>query len=564
LTVRFISAIANAVWAATNFGDYARFRRALARPALAQSQLLNDYVQCNAGTAFGIARDFGTIENYETFARRVPLAGYDASEPWIERIRRGESNVLTRDRVTHLVPTSGTSRARKLIPFTTGLQREFNAAVGPWLVDLLCQAPGIAGGPHYWSITPAGAQPFGCSATESEPRSCGPERKYAPVRVGFDSDAAYLGGARARIVDSIMAVPAAVQSARSIEAFRYATLLSLLRCSELRLVSVWHPSFLSLLLDVLPQLWEALLKDIAQGTCLCAEDFPSGSPFGRQMKPLPARARELCGANPLNPESLWPRLAVVSCWADGPAAFAAAELKQRFPNVLIQPKGLLATEAFVTLPFGSHHPLAVTSHFFEFLDDAGRIHLTEDLEPGGAYEVVVTTGGGLWRYRLGDTVRVDGFVGKTPSLTFLGRAGNVSDRFGEKLSESFVAGILSELFEGTHPCFALLAPDEDVAGWRYTLYLEGEARPNLAQQLDLALWRNPQYAWCRKLGQLLPLRVFQISGSGYEIFAKRLAANGARIGDIKPALLSKLGGWSELFRGGYVAASEEAVALLQR
>ena len=553
--MRFISVIANSVWAATNLRAYARFRRALMRPALEQSRLLHSYIRRNAQTAFGKAHDFGSIENYEDFARGVPLAGHDAFEPWIERIRRGESNVLASDRVTHLVPTSGTSNARKLIPFTAGLQREFNAALGPWLVDLVRPAPAIAGGPHYWSVTPAGAQPLGCSATESEPKPCVPEpQKYGSVRVGFDSDAGYLGGARARLIDAIMAVPEAVRSAGSIEAFRYATLLSLLRCRELRLVSVWHPSFLSLLLEDLPGHWGALLKDIARGTCGCAEDFPSGSPFRGRMKPMPARARELCGANPLDPETLWPRLAVVSCWAGGPAAFAAAELKQRFPNVLVQPKGLLATEAFVTLPFGPHHPLAVTSHFFEFLDEAGRVHLTEDLELGGEYEVVVTTAGGLWRYRLGDRVRVNGFSGKTPSLMFLCRAGNVSDRFGEKLSESFVAGVLREIFEGSRPAFVMLAPDQGEEGWRYTLYLEGTSHGDVAQRLDLALARNPQYAWCRKLGQLLPVRVFQISGGGYEVFVKRLAANGARLGDIKPALLSKLGGWSELFSGSCVAA----------
>ena len=58
----------------------------------------------------------------------------------------------------------------------------------------------------------------------------------------------------------------------------------------------------------------------------------------------------------------------------------------------------------------------------------------EKLRKGNEYEVVVTTSGGLWRYRLGDRVLVDGFVQKTPSLRFLGRPGNVSDLFGEKAS----------------------------------------------------------------------------------------------------------------------------------
>ena len=124
----------------------------------------------------------------------------------------------------------------------------------------------------------------------------------------------------------------------------------------------------------------------------------------------------------------------------------------------MQPKGLLATEAFVSLPFGAHHPVAIRSHFFEFIDPAGKVHTIDHLYENGEYEVVVTTGGGLWRYRLGDWVRVNGFVGKTPSLSFLGRKSNVSDQCGEKLSEEFVATAMQEVFCDHSPAFALLAP----------------------------------------------------------------------------------------------------------
>ena len=90
------------------------------------------------------------------------------------------------------------------------------------------------------------------------------------------------------------------------------------------------------------------------------------------------------------------------------------------PRVHIQPKGLLATEAIVTLPFRCLTPLAVRSHFFEFLRD-GRPYLAHQLVPGEVYSVVVTTGGGLYRYRLEDKVQVNGFVERTPSLAFLGK-----------------------------------------------------------------------------------------------------------------------------------------------
>jgi hypothetical protein len=527
----FTATIANTLWAASNLPASWRFRRALREPRAAQRNKLRCVIEQNRDTAFGKAHSFDKIDRYEEFIRRVPLADYAALEPWISRVRHGEANVLTRAPITHLIPTSGSTGARKLIPFGIGLQREFNAAVGPWLVDLARQAPRLIGGPAYWSITPQVGNQW-------------PEESLVPI--GFETDAAYLGAGRRRLATAVMAVPSTVGRAKSLEAFRYQTLLHLLRCRELRLISVWHPSFLTLLLDALPSLWEKLVTELADGT---------GS-----VPRNPRRAEELRDSDPCKPETLWPNLRVISCWGDGAAAPALQNLRKSFPHALLQPKGLLATEAFVTLPFEGRYPLAVGSHFFEFIDAEGRILPAEALSEEQEYQVVVTTAGGLWRYQLGDRVRVSGFMAKTPTLQFLGRGEYVSDRFGEKLSEAFVVEALREVLGSGFPAFTLLAPDEDDFGCRYTLYVEGKAQSHWAENLDRVLRKNPHYAHCRDLGQLLPLRVFVVSERGFEQFANRQAQNGIRLGDIKPAVLCRTGGWSSIFPGAYFAGAGVGVA----
>jgi hypothetical protein len=245
---------------------------------------------------------------------------------------------------------------------------------------------------------------------------------------------------------------------------------------------------------------------------------------------------------------------VISCWRDANAELAVADLQRRFPRAFIQRKGLLATEAFVSIPFSKSWPLAVRSHFFEFIDEQGSVHLASELREDETYEVVVTTAGGLCRYRLQDCVRVNGFVEKTPTLQFLGRKGNVSDRFGEKLSEAFVADVIKELTAGfqTPPRFALLAPDDDSSGCRYTLYAEAEIQMELAGRLDALLRRNPQYDWCRKVDQLRPPRLFGVSTGGYEALVAREMSNGKRLGDIKPRCLSLQSGWTTHFKGKYL------------
>jgi hypothetical protein len=512
-------ALINLPWLVANLPGYLRFRRALANPESSQRALLGRYLRANTATAYGRAHGFAQIRTAEEYRERVPLASWEDLAPWVDRIAAGETNILTRSPVKTLEPTSGSSAAAKLVPYTADLQREIRRAVAPWIVDLYTRRPRLVRGTAYWSITPLALEE---------------ERPEGPVRVGFEEDAEYLGGFWSRLVDSTLAVPGSVRHIRNLDAFRYATLLYLLRRHDLSLISVWHPSFLTLLLGALPGFWDRLLHEIEHGGL---------------TPPAPARAAELRKLAPDAPTRIWPRLGLISCWGDAHAALSLPELARAFPGVEIQPKGLLATEGFVTIPFAGQWPLAIRSHFFEFLpEDGGDPRFAWELEVGGIYSVVLTTGGGLYRYRLQDRVRVDGFVERTPSLRFLGKEGHVSDLRGEKLHESFVASALAQVFEkaGITPRFAMLAPEGEAG---YVLYLETEEAPpaGLAERLDKELSANPHYRLCRALGQLAMVRIQRVEKDAFSRYLEHCRRRGQRLGDVKPLALSPLGGWDEVF-----------------
>jgi hypothetical protein len=532
---------ANAVWLAASLPASRRFRHALAHPDEVQWRVLRGLLARNARCAYGRAHSFGGIRSYDEFARRVPVVNYDDCESWISRIMRGEPSVLTEEPVTHLMPTSGSTGARKLIPFNASLQRSFSTAIGPWMVDLCRQHPSIVLGPAYWSVTPI---------------INGTDQENSAVPVGFEDDGHYLGGVGRRLVNAVMAVPSAVRHVTNIDAFRRITLLHLLRQKDLRLISIWHPSFLGLLLDAMPAVWEELLNDIHSGGCNRLEGMPPSVLMALRLPPNPHRAAELKRADPSRPETIWPVLRVVSCWGDAHAGLALDDLARRIPNVAIQPKGLLATEAVITIPFSGKYPVALGSHFFEFIDERGAFRQVHELRATGVYEVVVTTGGGLWRYRLGDQVEVTGFLERTPSLRFIGRAGLVSDLFGEKLSEAFVSHALREAWAGmpTMPSFAMLAPEETSP--HYTLYVEGAFPDDIPARLDVALCQNPHYSYCRDLGQLHPPRIFKIDAQAYSVFVTTEMRRGMRMGDIKPIALSLRTDWSRYFTGRYALSAD--------
>ncbi|MEZ5294038.1 MAG: GH3 auxin-responsive promoter family protein [Vicinamibacterales bacterium] len=504
------AAAANLLWLARGRGAARRFAAALDRPRDAQAQWLFHQVRLHARSEYGRAHDFSAIDSIAEFRRRVPLASPGDVAPWVARIRRGEPDVLTCDLVTHLVPTSGTTGARKLVPFSRGLQQGFDAAIAAWMRDLARLRPRILWGPAYWSVTPLAADDIGGDDQGTPAGS---------VRIGFADDADYLGGAATWLVRRVMAAPSSLRHERDPETFWHRTLAALLARRDLRLLSIWHPSFLDLLIAAARRQWAAVLDGLET-----------------------SRARELAHIGPEDWPRWWPDLQVVSCWGDQAAAPGHRALQARLPHVLVQAKGLLATEAVVTVPYAGAHVLAVTSHHFEFLDEAGGVHGADALARGGRYEVVVTNGGGLWRYRLGDVVECTGHVGGTPALRFLGRAGRSSDLRGEKLSEPFVAEVLRSVWPAALPAYLALRAWDGATSAGYELLVSADDLPrasaDLAGRLDDALAANPHYAVARRLGQLSPPRVVAVAR---DHGAASLAATTGRLGDVKPEVLIPAG-----------------------
>lgn len=510
----------------------------------------------NAETEYGRANSFDEITSAREYCRRVPLTTYEDYAESIERIRSGAARVLTREPVLLLEPTSGSTAASKLIPYTATLKAEFGRAVCAWISDLFAHDPRLMLGPAYWSVTPVSSQ------FPSEP---------SKVPIGFEDDTAYLGRGRQALLRAVMAVPPEVRHIEDVETFRYLTLLYLLRARNLSLVSVWSPTFLTLLLSRLEDWQERLAQDLARGAI--SPPAPLLPEARRTLEsPLradPDRAEEVRRAFDTNTDpggacaSLWPRLRMVSCWTEAHAALHIPELSAMLPQAGVAGKGLISTECFVSLPLTDRagKALAVRSHFFEFIPEDGageETLLAHELEEHGCYAVVATTGGGLYRYCTGDVVEVAGWMDACPLLRFVGKD-LVSDRFGEKLNERHVRSLLERLLPRYAPdaVFAMLAYESDAAS--YVLFIETRyatagALAGLGAELERLLRDNYHYDYCRRLGQLGSARVFLVRDGGPATYEESWRLQGQRVGDVKPAALSLEEGWSRRFDGRFVEA----------
>ena len=252
-------------------------------------------------------------------------------------------------------------------------------------------------------------------------------------------------------------------------AFEFLTLLFLVREDNIRLISIWHPSFLTVLVGALPGHAAALAACLRSGELPAGLALPVGlrTALSRRLRPDSDRAAMVARfdlADPAEIRRLWPHLQIISCWTGREAEPWVARLRQWFPDVAIQGKGLMATEGIVTIPWGpeGRGVCAVRSHFLEFLAPGStQTKRCWEVGPGGTYAVVITTAGGLWRYRLGDQVRVAGRIGRTPCLEFVRREGGVSDMCGEKLTLADAEAALDQALAatGVRFAFAVLVPE---------------------------------------------------------------------------------------------------------
>lgn len=515
----------NSAWMLASMPSALAFHRATSRVQTTQTALLFGMLHANRDTEFGRRHQFASIKTTGDYQERIPLAPYDDLANDIVRIAAGESNVLTRAPVTLLEPTSGSSGGEKLIPYTKELQRQFQRAIRPWIANLLRQRPALRGGRAYWSISPA----FG-------------ERRVSPggIAIGFDDDTAYLGFFERFAAARVLAIPSSVARSSDLESFRYATLLHLLQADDLTLVSIWNPTFLTALLQPLDHWLDRLVYDI-QG-----RDRVRADQIARIMDNGGTRAEQL--------RELWPRLRLISCWTDAAAGSFVPELRRLFPHVEIQPKGLLATEGFVSLPLfdAPGAALAIRSHFFEFQEVNGTTcRLAHEVEGGGRYGVVITTAGGLYRYQLRDEVEIVGFLKQCPLLRFLGKADLVSDLVGEKLAEPFVRLALERVWRTREvvPRFALLVPMRGALPG-YRLILQGiPASAHLQEDVQRALEENPHYRYACGIGQLAPVEIHALNGEdGWQLYERGCVARGQKLGNIKPVALDPRPGWDEVFQ----------------
>ena len=83
-----------------------------------QQQVLKDLIQTARETSFGRDHKFSEIRSYEDFKKAVPVRDYEELKPYVERMVKGEENVLWPGVPAYFAKTSGTTSGVKYIPIS--------------------------------------------------------------------------------------------------------------------------------------------------------------------------------------------------------------------------------------------------------------------------------------------------------------------------------------------------------------------------------------------------------------------------------------------------------------
>lgn len=354
-------------------------------PNEVQEELFRKLIHTARSTEFGIEYDFNSIHTFEQFQERVPIQTYEKLFPRIERMMRGEQNILWPTEIKWFSKSSGTTNARsKFIPVSQEALEDCHFKGGKDLLSIyvnnnpdtkMFNGKGLAvGGSH--------------QINELDP-----------------SASSYYGDVSAVIMQNL---PPWAQFIRT-------------------------PSLETALMDN----WEEKIEKLARETAKENVTNIAGVPTWTILLIQKIVALE----NKSNILEVWPNLEV---FFHGAVSFTP--YRSLFKSLIPSDKMLYwetynASEGFFGIQDqkNSEEMLLMLDYgiFYEFIpteqigaENPKTVSL-QDVELDKNYAMVISTNSGLWRYHIGDTIK---FTSKYPyRIKISGRTKHFINTFGEEV-----------------------------------------------------------------------------------------------------------------------------------
>ncbi len=352
-------------------------------PNAKQTRLMNTLLQNASNTEWGKIYDYKSIRNYSEYSERVPLQDYNSLKPYIERMMKGEQNVIWPTDVNWFAKSSGTTDDKsKFIPVSKESMMD-------------C---------HY--------------------------------KAGKDMYAMYYNQyPNANLVDGKSLVLGGSHQVNKLNENSYYGDLSAVLMQNL---PIWAEAKRVPVLSIaLMDNWEEKIEKMAKAILKHKVTNVLGIPTWTTI--LFRRLLDMTGKN--NISEIWPMLEL---YVHGGVSFNPYRnlFKELLPNGNMHyMETYNASEGFFAIQDspGADDMLLMLDYgiFYEFIPVDGTLKQAEnavsleDVELNKNYALIITTNSGLWRYKIGDTIR---FTSKDPyRIKISGRTKHYINAFGEEL-----------------------------------------------------------------------------------------------------------------------------------
>lgn len=352
-------------------------------PSEVQEELLNTLIIEARYTEWGKLYDYRSISSTQTFKERVPIQDYDSLKPYIERIMKGEQNLLWPSEIKWFAKSSGTTSDRsKFIPVSEESLEECHFKVGKDMLSIYCH--------------------------------------NRPDTQVFSGKSLVMGGSH------------------QVNQLHNDSFYGDLSAVLIKNLPFWVEMQRTPGMDIaLMEHWEEKIDKMAEATI--QEDVTSISGVPTWTVVLAKRILEITGKN--NLLEVWPNLEL---YIHGAVNFAPYrdQFKKLIPgNQLYYLETYNASEGFFAIQDlqDSNEMLLMLDYgiYYEFmpLEELGKefpktLDLSE-VELDKNYAVVISTNAGLWRYMIGDTIK---FTSLSPfRIHITGRTKHFINAFGEEI-----------------------------------------------------------------------------------------------------------------------------------
>jgi hypothetical protein len=507
---------------AFNNGAVTAFERACVAPDVEQARRLAVITAGARRTAFGGAHGIDGGEDMDAWRARVPVRTHAELVPWLDRVAAAESDVLTRAPVRSLLETSGTTGRPKWLPVTDAWARTVADAQALWVLGLLRDDEGLASGKALSVVSPA-------------------EHLRSPGGLAVGSNTGRMFLAQPWWVRWRAPIPYAVYCVEDPALRAYCVL----RHAVGQDVTSWttaNPSTLLLYCRRLREWWEELRADAAEGTL---RRGPAAELSAADRKVLAkGLGRVTLGADPL-PASIW-KLRRVNCWTGGSAPFFLSRLPAALgADLPIREVGVTASEGFFAIPVDDDASVAwLAGHLLEFVGEDGVARMAWEVEVGAEYRLVVSTEAGLYRYDLGDVVRITGWYHRAPRMVFVRKAGNVLNAMGEKVTEDQVVA-------AARVAFPEAVGVSVSVGWGEIpmLRVAVEGAGDVGRFDALLREGNVEYDGRRSSGRMGPATATAVRGGGFAAWREARVRAGAPDAQVKDPIVLDGDKWDALVAG---------------